>query len=101
VALRSDGRHVAAGCFDGAVRVWDVAAGRALVTLVSSGATDWLALTPEGYVAASEPLRKAGTWRGRQPPAGDVWAVLHKPDLVAKAWRGDKIPEPSLPSPKR
>jgi WD40 repeat protein len=100
VALRPDGAQVVAGCFDGTVRIWETGAGRPLITLVAPDA-DWLALTPEGFVAGSDPLLAKSQWRSAGKPFGaPVDALLRKPEIVAKAWQGDKIAEPSLPQPK-
>ena len=101
VALSPDGKFVAAGSFDGMIRLFDTATGRLLVTLVSLSsqgeAADWLALTPEGYTAASPTLMTTGKWRmGAQNLATSdaVWKALYKPDVVAKAARGDTVPVP-------
>ncbi len=99
VALSQDGKFVAAGSFDGLVRLYDVATGRLLVTLMSlppqGDTADWLALTPEGYAAASPGLSAAGKWRmGTQDLAADaVWKTLLKPDMVARAVRGETVPQ--------
>ena len=106
VALRPDGQQVAAGCFDGTVRIWDTVSARLLVTLTSTGngdASEWLALAPEGYVACSDGLIDRGRWQsaGKTLAGEALWPVLRQPVQVAKSWRGDKIVEPSLPPPKR
>ena len=100
VALSADGKFVAAGSFDGLVRLFDTATGKLLVTLMSlppQGETaDWVAQTPEGHTAASPGLTAAGKWRmGTQDlAAGAVWKTLLKPDEVAKAARGETVPTP-------
>jgi WD40 repeat protein len=101
VAITPDGKLIAAGSFDGLVRLFDVATGRLLVTFASlppqGEAADWLALTPEGYAAASPGLTTAGKWRmGTQDlAAGEaVWKALLKPEVVAKAARGETVPPP-------
>lgn len=107
VALRPDGQQVAAGCFDGFVRVWDTANARLLATIAhlpaSGEAIEWLALTPEGYVSGSEAVLAKGNWRSDgKPTAGEtLWPVLKQPSQVAKALRGDKIPEPAFPTAKK
>ena len=107
VAVRADGKQVAAGSFDGAVRVWDAATGRLLLTLLAvpgeGPAGDWLALTPEAYVAGSDPLLAKAGWRasGRAVPA-EMWRPeLVKPESVAKALRGEKLDDPRFAAPAR
>lgn len=91
--------RVAAGGADGLVRVWDAATGRLLVTLLATG-DDWLALTPEGYAAGSDRLLKTGRWTSAGSPL-DPGAGLVRPDLVAKALAGDKLSEPTVPTPRK
>src|SRR5207249_1413434 len=89
VALRPDGKQAAAGSFDGLVRLYDPATGKHLVTILavpSAGdASEWLALTPEGYVSGSESWSDCGKWRvAGQPLDGVVfWPALTQPDAVA------------------
>jgi WD40 repeat protein len=98
VALSSDNKRIAGGCVDGLVRLWEAPSGRHLLTLLTLPTTgsecDWLALTPEGYAAASAGLEKQGQWKmGETKVAGDaVWQTLRKPDVVAKAAQGPAPP---------
>jgi WD40 repeat protein len=101
-AVRPDGKQVAAGSFDGLVRVYDPATGKLLLTLLAApgpGDGDWLALTPEGYVAGSDGWAAAGRWRvaGQELAGEAVWPVLRQPEQVAKALAGAKVPEPAFP----
>ena len=101
-AVSPDGKLVASGSFDGLVRLWDVAAGRQLLTLVAvpgpEGRIDWLAVAPEGYAAGSPELTALGRWRmaGQAVAAEAVWKELAKPELVAKAARGEVLAAPSF-----
>jgi WD40 repeat protein len=98
VALSPDAKVVATGSFDGLVRLFETTTGRPLLTLVSlapeKDATDWLALTPEGYAASSPNLATWATWRmGTAEVKSDaVWKALTKPDMLAKAARGETVP---------
>jgi WD40 repeat protein len=102
VALNPDGKCIAAGGFDGFVRLFQVAGGRALVTLLAlpprGETSEWLAATPEGYVASSPGLADLGHWRmGGQPVAAQrVWEQLSQPDAVARAFRGEKLLAPTF-----
>ena len=97
-ALSPNGKLVASGSFDGFVRLWDVATGRQLLTLLSLPGQgekfDWLALTPEGYAASSAGLAGLGQWRmaNQVVAAESVWKVLGKPEVVARAVRGETLP---------
>jgi WD40 repeat protein len=95
-ALSADNKLAASGSFDGLTRVWDTASGRLLVTLVAlPGEKDrpqWLALTPQGYVAAAEALVTQGKWQSTgKALAGNPWTTLHQPQDVAKAFRAEPL----------
>jgi WD40 repeat protein len=101
VSIDAPGKRVAAGGADGLLRLWDTTTGRPLLTLWSGpggGKTDdWLAITPEGYYVASDLLAAAAVWltggsRWTDPAVRDLLA----PGLVARAARGEKLPEPKL-----
>ncbi|HLW66119.1 MAG TPA: hypothetical protein VKS79_12480 [Gemmataceae bacterium] len=100
VAIHPDGQQVAAGCFDGMVRIWETTGGRPLLTLVSPPAVganiDWLALTPEGYLAGNDHLLNRGQWRSAGKPidAKSIWATLRQPAQIVKAFQGEKVPDP-------
>jgi WD40 repeat protein len=102
VALSPDGKQVASGSFDGLVRLYEPATGKPLLTLVAApgagGDGEWLALTPQGYVAGSDGWAKAGRWRvaGQELAADALWPVLRQPEQVAKALTGAKLPEPAF-----
>jgi WD40 repeat protein len=103
VAMRPDGQQVAAGCFDGMIRIWETTAGRQLLTLVSPPASgpniDWLALTPEGPLAGNDALLNRGQWRnaGKTINAASILPALRQPALIAKAFQGEKVPDPTFP----
>ncbi len=97
-AISPDGKRVVAGSFDGVVRVFDAATGKPVLALVSGDADEWAAVTPEGYVSASDGWAAAGRWRagGQDLPAVACWAALRRPEAVAQAVAGVKLPEPAF-----
>lgn len=101
-AISPDRKRIASGSFDGLVRLWDEPSGRHLVTLLSLPAekeqADWLALTPEGYVAGSSAVNTLGRWRmsGQELAAERVWVALRQPDAIARAVRGEAVTAPEF-----
>jgi DNA-binding beta-propeller fold protein YncE len=101
-ALRPDGKQAAAGSFDGLVRLYEPATGKHLLTLLAvpggGDAPDWLALTPEGYLAGSDTWAGRGRWRvaGQALDGATLWPALTRPDAVAQLAAGAKVPEPAI-----
>jgi WD40 repeat protein len=115
VALSSHGRLAAAGGWDGLARLWDTESGRLRVTLVqppgaagsaSPGAepseAPWLAITPGGYVAGSAELLQIGRYRAGALalPAQAAAKASVRPEIVARAIRGEPAGSVSFPSSK-
>ncbi len=96
-AISAHNKLVVAGCFDGITRVYDEATGRQLASLVvvhgEKDQAEWLALTPEGYVVGSDKLVALARVRmsGQEVVAASVWPTLRRPELVAKALRGEAV----------
>lgn len=96
-AISANNKLIAAGCFDGVTRLYDEPSGRSLASLVAvQGDGDhpaWLAVTPEGYAAGSDQLLALARVRmgGQEVSAAPVWPALRRPDMVAKALRGESV----------
>jgi len=101
VAIRSDGKQIAAGCFDGQLRIWEVATARPLAQFLAvpgaNASMDWLALTPEGFADGSQEMIKQSQWRlaGQKWAGKPLWSVFQKSDEVQKSLRAEKMGEPS------
>lgn len=108
VALSPDGRLAAAGTWDGFIRLWDVAAGRQVATLLSAERDDgkpcdWLVTTPTGYYAASSTLAGRSRWTisGQELPYTLVAQVLERPNEVANSLAGRTTTPVLFPIAKR
>jgi hypothetical protein len=90
VAFSPDGARVLSGSDDGTVRIWNVATGERLLTLIG-GHGEWLSLTSAGFFAASRNTTDLlSIVRGFKVTAIDqVWQSLFNPDLVLETLAGD------------
>jgi hypothetical protein len=97
VAVSPDGKRIAAGSFDGLVRLFDDT-GRHLATLLAlPGDKDqglWLAMTPEGYAHGTGTALGQWTMAGQKLPVEAVWSVLRRPAHVAASVQGQAVPAP-------
>ena len=99
VAISPNGKLVAAGSYDGLTRVCDEATGRQVAALLAvrgdGDETEWLALTPEGFAAGSDKLAALARFRmgGQEVSAAAIWPVLRRPEIIAKALRGETVGE--------
>jgi hypothetical protein len=98
-ALSPDNKLIAAGCYDGITRLYDPASSRLLASLIAvhidRDQNDWLVLTPEGYAASSDSILAAARWRqgGQDLKAEPVWQALRRPEVIARALRGEAVGE--------
>jgi len=71
VASTPDGSRMASGSADGTVKLWNVADGKLLATLVqlAVGTDQWLIMTRSGYFATSSPEALAWKTAGSPAPA--------------------------------
>ena len=104
IAISPDGKQIAAGSFDGFVRLYDATSARLLLSLVALPNAEqpaWWAITPEGYFdRGGEPTQKA-QWRANGQAAPEaLWKPLEDANLVAKACRGETLPAPQVDAKK-
>ena len=109
VAISPDSKWVAGGGADGAVRLWERATGRLRVTLLlwppggKAIATDWVAITPEGYYDGSPAWleRLKPSLAGRVVSAAPIVAfvrTLRQPDSVLKSWQAAALDPAKIPA---
>ncbi|GBC83729.1 Serine/threonine-protein kinase PknB [bacterium HR11] len=101
VAFSLTGHVVASGGVDGAVRLWRVSDGSPVVTWMTlypmgktGVATEWIAVTPEGYYMGSPGLKAYVWWlvHGRLYPSDAFESRFHRPDRVRQNLQSQEIP---------
>jgi hypothetical protein len=96
VAFSLDGRWVLTGSGDGSTRLWDAASGKSLATLVSFREGGWAVVDPEGRYDASDPDNAPGLHFVAGDDVielGQLKQRFYTPGLLARIWRGEKLPE--------
>jgi WD40 repeat protein len=98
VALSSDETKVASGSGDGTVKLWNVADGRLLATLVqlAPGTDEWLVITAQGYLATSGPDSLQWNAKNLKTPLEELTQLLQKPESVQQVIAGDKVEPPAI-----
>ena len=91
IAFSPDGAHAISGSLDTTVKIWKTETGELLATLVCGQDGEWLAITPEGFFAASpRGAEMLGVVRGLEAYGIDqVYQSLYRPDLVKEKLAGD------------
>jgi WD40 repeat protein len=91
VAFSPDGSRLLSGSSDGTLKVWDMAAGALLGTLMGGDERQWLAMTPAGFFAGSgKDTEMLSIVRGFDAyPVAHFYDHLYRPDLVEAVLKGD------------
>jgi WD40 repeat protein len=102
LALSPDGRFLVTSGADGMTRLWDLSnptaiAVRAVLASIGNATTEgWAVSDPAGRYDASDPDHLAGLhWvRGDEViDLGQLKSRFYTPDLLAKIWRGERLPD--------
>ncbi|MFA4828007.1 MAG: caspase family protein [Thermodesulfovibrionales bacterium] len=78
---------------DASVRVWDVASGEEIATMIGFEDGEWLTITPEGYYNSSEKGAQHLSVKvdDKSYSVESFYDVFYRPDIVAAKLRGDDI----------
>jgi len=92
VGFTSDNRY-ALSTGDATLRVWDIASGLEVATMISFEDGEWLAITPEGYYNSSPNGHKyIRLLRDEKAYSMDqFYDVFYRPDIVAAKLKGEDI----------
>lgn len=84
VAFSPDSARMLSCSADGTIRLWDGKTGEPLVSLMSPEDGEWIAITPEGFFAASDKAAaQVGVVRGLEAYSVDqFYQQLYRPDVV-------------------
>lgn len=84
VAFSPDGRKLLSGAQDGALKLWDLATGKELVSLIALGQNDFAAVTPDQYYRISRAGAKGVGFRvkGTVYPFEQFDLRFNRPDIV-------------------
>jgi len=95
LAFTPDGKMLVSTSGDTTVRTWDVATGQELLTLLSFGQNDWLAVTPDGLFDGSPVAWNQIFWRF-SPSLFDVapleyfFTDFYEPGLMTEIFAGKR-----------
>lgn len=92
VAFPPDGKRVLSGG-DASTRLWDVATGEEIATMMEFDENEWLVITPEGYYNSSENgAQYLSVVVGENKYGVDrFYDVFYRPDIVTAKLRGENI----------
>ena len=93
LAVSADGRFALSGADDQTLRLWNVATGELVVSLVVTRDNEWVVWTPQGYYTASAAGGALIGWQLNKGPdqaaeyvtSEQLRKVLNRPDIVERA----------------
>jgi hypothetical protein len=94
VSFTATGRYAVVGAGDGALRVFDLAAGRLLTTSLATNSGEWITWTPEGYFTGSKWAMENLVYvvDGLETYNIDrLFDTFYRPDVVATKLAGQDI----------
>ncbi|MBN2059091.1 MAG: caspase family protein [Deltaproteobacteria bacterium] len=93
VAFTPDGKRIVYMGSDASFRIFDVATGKEIATLIQFDNGEWLAVTSEGYYNASEKAAQYlnVVYEGKSYSVDRFYDVFYRPDIVAAKLRGEDI----------
>jgi len=98
VDVSPDGKRAVSGSADGTVKLWNLGEGKLLATLVQLApqTDEWLAMTPQGYLATSSAGALKWEAANVKTPLEQLPAVFSQPESVAQVLAGEEVAPPEV-----
>ncbi|HRI20152.1 MAG TPA: caspase family protein, partial [Panacibacter sp.] len=98
LAATPDGKYLLSGSYDRTIKVWDLATGESLATMVFFGGTDWVMVDKSGrFDGTPDGMRQLYYTRGLDVlPLESSFEQFYTPSLLPRLLQGENFTPPSV-----